>query len=202
MRRWSFCAPMIALCLLLTGCGRGEGPAEDPAQTIRTEYSALASCTGIAEITADYGQRVYDFTLDFSVADGETTLTITAPEEVAGVTARIAAGETRLEYDGVMLETGLLSRGRAIPGQRAASYAAAMPAAVSATNGARKRQRRKRCSGWTIAMRRRHRAAGQRQACGSIQRGMGWPRGELMVDGYRVITCVFTEFAMTPALAD
>ncbi len=201
MRRWSFCAPMIALCLLLTGCGRGEGPAEDPAQTIRTEYSALASCTGIAEITADYGQRVYDFTLDFSVADGETTLTITAPEEVAGVTARIAAGETRLEYDGVMLETGLLS-------QDGLSPVSALPVMLSyARSGFSDQWGQEEAEEETL-LRVDYRDAAETPGCGTEAslwfhpEGHGLARGELMVDGYRVITCVFTEFAMTPALAD
>lgn len=37
---------------------------------------------------------------------GETVLTITAPENIAGVTARILEGETALEYDGMRVETG------------------------------------------------------------------------------------------------
>ena len=40
--------------------------------------------------------------------EGETTLTITAPENIAGVTARILEGETALEYDGMRVETGPL----------------------------------------------------------------------------------------------
>lgn len=77
---------------------------------MRTEFLAASSCTGTAEVTADYGQRVYQFTLDFSwVKDGETVLTLTAPEEVAGLTARIAQGQTRLEFDGVSLDTGELT---------------------------------------------------------------------------------------------
>ena len=58
----------------------------------------------------DYGQRVYDFTLDTSWRkDGETVLTVTAPELIAGITARIGKGEALLEYDGASLSTGPLS---------------------------------------------------------------------------------------------
>ena len=39
---------------------------------------------------------------------GETVLTVTAPELVAGITARVAQGETVLEYDGAGLSLGLL----------------------------------------------------------------------------------------------
>ena len=56
-----------------------------------------------------YPDTVYDFTLDAVWRrDGETVLTVTAPELVAGITARIAQGETVLEYDGAGLSLGLL----------------------------------------------------------------------------------------------
>ena len=61
------------------------------------------------ELTADYGQRVYTYGIDLSwQREGETVLTITAPENVAGITARILEGETALEYDGMRVETGPL----------------------------------------------------------------------------------------------
>ena len=56
-----------------------------------------------------YTDTVYDFSLDAQWRrDGETVLTVTAPELVAGITARIAQGETVLEYDGAGLSLGLL----------------------------------------------------------------------------------------------
>ena len=105
------CAPMIALVLLLTACGGGGGnEAEEALARIRGRYIELLACSGHAELTADYGQRVYDYGIDFTWRrEGETLLTITAPENVAGTAAHIAAGETALEYDGVMLETGPLN---------------------------------------------------------------------------------------------
>ena len=111
-------ASLLIPLLLLAGCqgktgalpGGEEQTAEEEARQVRTEFLAASSCTGTAEVTADYGQRVYEFTLDFSwVKDGETVLTLTAPEEVAGLTARIAQGQTRLEFDGVSLDTGELT---------------------------------------------------------------------------------------------
>ena len=110
MRR-KVCALMMIPALLLTGCGKksdGER-AEELLTEVRGEYLEAAVCTGQAAITADYGQRVYTYDLTFSwQREGETVLTITSPENVAVAVARIAEGETVLEYDGVMVETGPL----------------------------------------------------------------------------------------------
>lgn len=110
-RRW-MCLPMIALALLLGGCGPVEGSAEEQlALEIRGEYLELAGFSASLELTADYGQRVYQYAMDVSwEREGETVLTLTAPETVAGVTARLRDGETALEYDGMRVETGPLDQ--------------------------------------------------------------------------------------------
>lgn len=111
-------AVLLIPLLLLAGCqgesgadpGGGEQTAEEEARQVRTEFLAAGSCSGTAEVTADYGQRVYEFTLNFSwEKEGETVLTLTAPEELAGLTARAAQGQTRLEFDGISLDTGELT---------------------------------------------------------------------------------------------
>lgn len=111
MRKFSSYVLMMTLVLALTACGgKGSGnEAEELLNRTRTRYLEMTGCTGHADITADYGQRVYTYGMDFSwQKDGETLLTLTAPEKVAGTSARIARGETALEYDGVMMATGPL----------------------------------------------------------------------------------------------
>ena len=108
MRR--FCILILPLLLLLTACAGREDPGETLALAVRTEYLAAERCSGSAELTADYGQRVYTYGIDFSwEPEGETVLTLTAPDTVAGTTARILAGESALEFDGVRVETGPLT---------------------------------------------------------------------------------------------
>ncbi len=110
--RKRLCALMMILVLPLSACGGkdGGGEAEKALAEIRGKYLEMTGCSGHAELTADYGQRVYAYGLDFTwQREGETLLTLTAPEVIAGTTAHIAAGETALEYDGVMLETGPLN---------------------------------------------------------------------------------------------
>lgn len=102
---------MMILAFPLAACGgKGENEAEEALNRIRGQYLEMTACSGHAELNADYGRRVYTYGLDFTWAgEGETLLTLTAPELIAGTTARIAAGETALEYDGVMMETGPLN---------------------------------------------------------------------------------------------
>ena len=109
MRRLLICV-LMTLALMLTACSLpgGVSKEEELALTIRGEYLKTDSWTGRAELTADYGRRVYQYEITASCADGETLLTITAPEEAAGITARIAGEESLLEYDGLSVETGPL----------------------------------------------------------------------------------------------
>ena len=102
---------MMTLILPLSACGgTGGNEAEEKLTEVRGRYLEMTACSGHAELTADYGQRVYNYGIDFTwKREGETLLTLTAPENVAGTTAHISAGETALEYDGAMLETGPLN---------------------------------------------------------------------------------------------
>ncbi len=116
--RKRFCALTMTLVLALTACGgKGIGnEAEEALARIRGGYLEMTVCSGHADLTADYGQRVYTYGMDFTwQREGETLLTLTAPEVIAGTTAHIAAGETALEYDGVMLETGPLNEAGLTP---------------------------------------------------------------------------------------
>lgn len=111
MRAMRYCTPMILLLLILGGCGgNGKNSEEAQALEIRTDYLAMNACSGTAEIRADYGQRVYDYTIDFTwQKEGDMVLTITQPEELSGVTATLREGETLLQYEDVRLETGPIS---------------------------------------------------------------------------------------------
>lgn len=109
MRRILSCVLMMTL--LLCGCkaGGGEETPEQAALNLRDTYQALAGWNAEADITASVGDKVFDFTLAVQWRrEEETVLTITAPELLSGVTARIAKGETVLEYDGAGLSLGLL----------------------------------------------------------------------------------------------
>ena len=107
---------LMILLLPLNGCFGAEGQkALDEALTIRGEYLSMPSFSSQVQLRADYGQRVYDYTLDLSVSGEEIVLTVTEPELIAGVTARTEVGKTVLEYDGLCLEKGPLDNSGLTP---------------------------------------------------------------------------------------
>ena len=109
MRKIVSCVLMMTL--LRCGCqaDSGEMAPEEAALAVRDAYLNLAGWNSAVDVTAEVGDKVYDFTLDVQWRrEGETVLAITAPELLAGITARIAEGETVLEYDGAGLSLGLL----------------------------------------------------------------------------------------------
>lgn len=108
MRKMISCVLMMTL--LLTGCGKSKTDNPDHlASLIRAEYLAMSGWSAVAELTADYGEQVFDFTVKTSwERGGDTVITVVKPELIAGITARIRDGETILEYDGAGLSLGML----------------------------------------------------------------------------------------------
>ncbi|MDE6841073.1 MAG: hypothetical protein K2P49_09545 [Oscillospiraceae bacterium] len=116
MRRLTACVLMMTL--LLSGCsaGRAGETPEEAALALRETYQALAGWSAGVDVSVCYSETVYDFTLDVQWRrEGETVLTVTAPELLAGITARLAQGETVLEYDGAGLSLGLLDQSGLTP---------------------------------------------------------------------------------------
>ena len=189
MRKCLVCVLMI---ILLTGCGAAEGSeAEELALTIRGEYLAIDSCAVQAAITADYGQRVYQYEMAAAVNGDETVLTLSAPETVAGLTARITGEDGLLDFDGVAVETGPLDGQGLTP-------VSALPALLEAAR-----------SGYITACALEEDGALLRVDCGDPAGSPGrgtetvlWfdaathalVRGEVSVDGFRAILCEFTGF--------
>ena len=190
MRKCLICVLMTTL--LLAGCGQERGnEGEELALTIRGEYLAMDGCAARAAVTADYGQRVYRYEMAVAVSGEETLLTLSAPETVAGLTARMSGGENLLEFDGISVETGPLDENGLTP-------VSAVPALLEAAR-----------SGYITACALEEDGALLRVDCGSPEGALGsgtetalWfdasthalAKGEISVDGFRVILCEFSEF--------
>ena len=101
MRRGVF-ALMMTL-LLLCGCG-GE---QDEAlyERWRQEAMSTAICFD-AQIAALAGREQTVYEVDARYDAGETSLTLTAPANIAGITVRQRAGEGELLYEGLRLSLG------------------------------------------------------------------------------------------------
>lgn len=196
MRIRTVCAQMMTLCLLLSACARSGGKgAEELALAIRAEYIGMNACAGQMEVTADYGERAYEYTMDFTYEkDGELVLTVVEPENIKGITARVSENSTALEFDGTRLETGPLS-------DEGLSPIDALPALLDYV--------REGCIAET-GMETVNGAETVRICCrdpenepGKGTEGTMWfesgthdlMKGEISVDGFVVVRCVFITFS-------
>ena len=200
MRAKLICTQMIALLLagILCGCGGAEKETDLILQ-LRADFLAMDGCTGTMDLTADYGQRVYDYTVEFSSSkqDG-MTMVITAPESVAGITATIAKGQTSLEFDGVQLETGPLNEDGLAPLD-------ALPAILTAIQSGYIAETSSERMGETEVLRICCREPEKEPGQGletivwfdQVQKTL--LRGELRNDGFTVIQCQFSKFTLKEA---
>lgn len=182
------------MLLLLTSCGGGqeEQGADALAVAIRGEYLAMTGYSLQAQVNADYGQRVYDFTLSVTWDGEETTVSIREPEMLAGVTARITGEDGILEYEDLSLETGFLDDDGLSP-------VSALPTLMEAARS----QYIDGCSLTDGVL--EVRCADPEEKPGTGQEITLWfdaqthalTAGEISQDGRRVIACDVTEFTKT-----
>lgn len=97
---------LLCFAIILTGCG-GSAARESFEDFSRT-LAEQPDLSFTARIRAEYDDRTAEFTLDYSADDSECVVSVVSPEMIRGVSARINAGDTALEYDGVILDTGAL----------------------------------------------------------------------------------------------
>lgn len=100
----------VLFCALLTLCSCDSTSApERQVRNVREQYEAMQSVTATAELTADYGDRVYCYQAELAGNAASGSMTVLTPENIAGTVLKWSDGETRLEYDGILLETGPLT---------------------------------------------------------------------------------------------
>ena len=190
MRKCVVCVLMTTL--LLAGCGpAGVSQAEELALEIRVELLEMDSCTARLEITADYGQRVYQYEMAAAVTGEDTVLTLSAPETVAGLTARLSGEGSALEFDGLAVDTGPLDGAGLTP-------VSAFPALLEAAR-----------TGYILSCGLEEDTGLLRVDCGDPAGSPGsgtetalWfdpethalAKGEISVDGFRAISCQVSDF--------
>jgi len=182
---------VLMISLLLTACGsRGNQTPTDRALALRGQYLSAGGCTARMRVTADYGQRVYTYVVDAQVRGGETVLTVRQPEEIAGITAHLQQGESFLSYDGVMLETGPLAEDGLTPLSALAALLEAVRSGFIDSCGTQGEE-------LYILCRDPADPPGDGRETG-LWFGMDGCllRGEVSVDGRRVVQCEFEEFAL------
>ena len=97
---------LISLCLLLTGCQRRDIQAEFDIFSKTLAASETLSFT--ADIRAEYESKTARFSLSYEQDSSGATVTVLAPELIKGIKAHVSPGESRLEFESVVLDTGAL----------------------------------------------------------------------------------------------
>ena len=124
MLRKKFALLLTLISIFLTGCA-AKSPAQQPL-TFRTALLEAGGCSFTAAVTVeadpdiivinDYGETTADFTLDASFApDTGASLTVTAPETIAGITAHVKDSTADVSFDDTQLGLGSLANGRLAP---------------------------------------------------------------------------------------
>lgn len=195
MRR-QLCALMMSLLLLLTSCaGKDENSADEMTLNIRTEYMAMNAFCATVDVVADYGQRVYEYTLGVTwEKEGETVLTVIEPEIISGITARVKNGSSFLDYDGISLETGMLSTDGFSPMEAIPAIINYITSGYIAQSGFEETQEGNRML-WICCR-------SPESTSGTGAEAELWfdtathnlLRAEILYDGYTVIQCAFIEF--------
>ena len=97
----------LFLCLcLLCSCGGRSHREKGSFLKLRSKWLEQGSFTLRSRVRADYGDRVYDFLLDYEGSGEGGTLRVEEPLELEGVEAQLDEKGVTLRYDGVILDTG------------------------------------------------------------------------------------------------
>lgn len=100
--------PLIAI-VLLASCQSSKSSGQELALDIRTTLLEALKLEMTVNVAADYGDRVYDFTFNYSGDANNGQIELTAPETIAGLKAKVSVSGGTLEYDGAVLDTGAVT---------------------------------------------------------------------------------------------
>lgn len=101
---------ILALFLLvLTGCS-GSTKEIDTGMELRSKILQANEISFDADITADYGDKAYEFSMNCKAAgNGDMDFTVSAPETIAGITGCISEDGGKLTFDDTALHIELLT---------------------------------------------------------------------------------------------
>ena len=105
---------ILTVMFLLTGCGTSTS--EIDAVIELRQRLMVNSCSFVAEITADYGDTLYNFQMQCCAdSTGSMTFTVISPDTIAGITGQINHEDAKLTFDDTVLSFPPLSDGQLAP---------------------------------------------------------------------------------------
>ena len=96
----------MSFLLLFCGCAAAGTREKEEFLRLRTELIAREEVFLRAEVTADYGERVYIYLLQYQGSDSRGRISVEEPAEIRDVEAVLEEGQVALHYDGAVLDTG------------------------------------------------------------------------------------------------
>ena len=105
---------LAVMLLFFVGCSARQTPIQQ-ALDFRTALLETESCSFRAAVTADYGDRFYQFTLNSHTDTQNTELEVVEPEAIAGIRATVDTTGTTVSFDDAVLEFGKLANGFVSP---------------------------------------------------------------------------------------
>ena len=122
-------AAAVVVLVFLTGCSGGSKEMQRGLD-LRSELLKASECRFSCEITADYSDKVYTFSMDCQCdSQGDLTFAVTAPETITGITGKVSDAGGKLTFDDTALQFDLMAE---VP-QRAVS--ASFTAATASAQG-------------------------------------------------------------------
>ena len=107
-------AAVLCVLVLLTGCTGGHSEM-DRAMELRSRLLGKQVAFE-AEITADYGDKIYNFSMDCEAdLQGDMHFKVLQPDTISGVEGTVCADSGKLTFDGKGLSFPLLADGQITP---------------------------------------------------------------------------------------
>lgn len=104
--RKRICSALMIGCLTLTACGSSK---QQKVESARDRMAEAQAITMTAQVEADFGETIEQYTLEYTYDGACWTALVTQPQFISGITARISKDASELEYDGAVLTTGDLT---------------------------------------------------------------------------------------------
>lgn len=108
-------ARVLILLLCLTGC-TGENRELQRGLSLRTALLKGGGCSFTAQVTADYGDKAYTFSMD-CVGDekGDLTFSVTQPDTISGIRGSVSGEGGKLTFEETVLHFDLMADGMLAP---------------------------------------------------------------------------------------
>ena len=108
-------AAILCVMILLSGCGK-ESDALGKAVALRNKLLSGNGCRFQATVTADYGEKIYIFSLDCETdKNGDLSFRVSAPATIAGIAGNVSGTGGSICFDDVVLAFPTIAGGQITP---------------------------------------------------------------------------------------